>query len=43
MCKGDDLHETVALVLLTLIVVHALAAFWHHYGRRDSTLRRMLW
>lgn len=41
--RVEDLHETVALVLLTVIAVHALAALWHHYGRRDTTLRRMLW
>lgn len=41
--KVEDLHETVALVLFAVIAVHALAAFWHHYARRDDTLRRMLW
>jgi cytochrome b561 len=41
--KVEDLHETVALVLLTVVAVHAAAALWHHFGRRDSTLRRMLW
>jgi cytochrome b561 len=41
--KVEDLHETVALVLLAVVAVHALAALWHHFARRDTTLRRMLW
>lgn len=42
---GDDLaeyHEDAAWLLLGLIAVHALAALWHHYVRRDEVLRAML-
>ncbi len=35
-------HETVGLLLLGLIVVHAGAALYHHFWRRDDTLRAML-
>lgn len=38
-----DLHEEVLWpVLLTLVVVHGLAALWHHFVLKDDTLRRML-
>jgi cytochrome b561 len=35
-------HETVALLLLGLIALHASAAFYHHYRRRDDALMAML-
>jgi len=35
-------HETVGLLLLGLIALHALAALYHHFWRRDDTLRAML-
>ena len=35
-------HERVAWGLLALIVLHALAALYHHYVRRDDVLRAML-
>jgi cytochrome b561 len=35
-------HDTMAIVLIPLIVLHASAALWHHLVRRDNTLRRML-
>lgn len=35
-------HETLAGAFLLLIVLHVLAAFWHHFHRRDSVLLRML-
>jgi cytochrome b561 len=37
-----QVHETVGLFLLGLIAVHALAALYHHFWRRDNTLRAML-
>lgn len=37
-----ELHELLANVLLTLAGLHAAAALWHHYVRRDGVLRRML-
>jgi cytochrome b561 len=35
-------HETVGLLLLGLIALHALAALYHHFWRRDDTLKAML-
>ena len=34
-------HETLFYVLAGLIAAHALAALWHHYRLRDTTLSRM--
>ena len=36
------MHGTVALVLLAFIAVHACAALYHHFIRRDNVLRNML-
>lgn len=35
-------HEWAAYALIALACLHALAAFWHHFIRKDDTLRRML-
>ena len=35
-------HGNVAWALVSLALVHALAALFHHYLLRDSVLRRML-
>ncbi len=35
-------HETVGLLLLGLIALHASAALYHHFWRRDDTLEAML-
>ena len=47
--RNDDLaeqlilaHEIVANVLLAVIALHATAALFHHFIRRDETLNRML-
>jgi cytochrome b561 len=37
-----EAHETVGLLLLGLIALHAGAALYHHFWRRDDTLRAML-
>lgn len=37
-----DVHELLAIALLTVAVVHALAALKHHFFDRDNVLRRML-
>lgn len=37
-----ETHELVAFILIFLISVHALAAMYHHYVKRDNILRRML-
>ena len=39
---AGDIHFVLAMVLLTLIVLHLLAALRHHYVFKDDTLRRML-
>jgi superoxide oxidase len=38
----EDAHETLGNVFYAVIAAHALAALWHHFIRRDTTLRRML-
>ena len=37
-----ETHETLFLVLLVLVSIHAAAALLHHYFFRDRTLQRML-
>lgn len=37
-----EMHETVGLLLLALIALHAAAALYHHFWRRDDTLAAML-
>ena len=36
-----DIHEIVATVGYFVIGLHALAALFHHYALKDSTLKRM--
>lgn len=36
------IHNNVALLLIGLITVHVLAAFYHHFIKRDNVLIRML-
>lgn len=39
----EDIHtEVLWPLLLGLVGLHVLAALWHHFVRRDRTLRRML-
>jgi cytochrome b561 len=38
----EELHGTVGNVFYVVIAVHALAALWHQFIRRDGVLRRML-
>ena len=35
-------HESIGFLLLGLIALHALAALFHHFWRRDDTLTAML-
>jgi len=37
-----EVHVTVGLLLLGLIALHASAALYHHFWRRDHTLEAML-
>ncbi|MEO7326811.1 MAG: cytochrome b [Dokdonella sp.] len=38
----EDIHGTLGTIFYYVIGLHILAAFWHHFGRRDNTLKRML-
>lgn len=38
----ESWHENVAWVLIGLASIHAIAALWHHYFRKDDVLRSML-
>lgn len=38
----EEVHKTVGAAGYWLIGLHAAAGLYHHYGRRDDTLRRML-
>lgn len=38
----EEIHETAGKVGYGLIGLHAVAVLFHHYIRRDSTLKRML-
>ena len=38
----EERHILFAYVLLALIVIHLLAALWHHYIKRDRVTSRML-
>lgn len=38
----EDIHGTIGEIFYYVIALHILAALWHHYGRRDNTLKRML-
>jgi cytochrome b561 len=35
-------HDWLGLAMGALICLHAAAGFWHHFVRRDETLRKML-
>lgn len=39
---AEDIHEWLFWAMVTLVVVHAAAAFYHHLFQRDATLLRML-
>lgn len=37
-----ELHETIGNFMIGLILLHVVAAFWHHLVLRDTVLQRML-
>lgn len=37
----EDIHKLVANGFYVVVGLHVLAALYHHFGRRDDTLRRM--
>ncbi|MFC7544663.1 cytochrome b [Siccirubricoccus deserti] len=36
------IHRIMAWSLVAMIVLHVSGALWHHFVRRDGTLRKML-
>ena len=36
-----EVHETLANLLLAVVLAHVAAALWHHFVLRDGVLRRM--
>ena len=38
----EEIHATLGTVFYYVIGLHISAALWHHFYRRDNTLRRML-
>lgn len=38
-----EVHTTVCWVLVASVSLHLLAGLYHHFGRRDNVLMRMLW
>lgn len=40
--RVEEVHETLATIGYFLIGLHAAAALFHHYIRRDNALKRML-
>ena len=39
---AEDIHEWLFWAMVSLVVLHAAAAFYHHLFQRDTTLIRML-
>lgn len=39
---AGKVHQSLAFILVALVVLHALAALKHHFLDRDATLKRML-
>jgi cytochrome b561 len=38
----EDVHEALFYALLTVVVLHVVAALYHHLVLKDGVLRRML-
>lgn len=38
----ENIHSWIGTIFYYVIALHILAALWHHYARRDNTLKRML-
>jgi len=38
----EELHESIGEIFYWVIGLHVVAALWHHFIKRDNTLRRML-
>lgn len=42
MISIGDFHAVLALLLVALVLAHFSAAMYHHFIRRDNTLKRMV-
>ncbi|WP_409990565.1 cytochrome b [Cellvibrio sp.] len=42
MDRAGKIHKYVAWGLIALVALHAIAALFHHFIKRDKTLVRML-
>lgn len=40
--RFEDIHAWIGTIFYYVIGLHVLSAGWHHFLRRDDTLRRML-
>jgi cytochrome b561 len=40
--QWEEIHGTVGEIFYYVIGLHILGALWHHFIRKDNTLRRML-
>jgi len=40
--RFGELHELLAVLLVTAVTLHVAAALYHHFRRKDDVLRRML-
>jgi cytochrome b561 len=38
----ENIHSWIGTIFYYVIALHILAALWHHFGRRDNTLKRIL-
>lgn len=38
----EDLHKLLGSIFYYVIALHVIAALWHHFVRKDNTLKRML-
>ncbi|MBG0507476.1 cytochrome b [Agrobacterium sp. MOPV5] len=38
----SEIHATLAYLAAAIVFLHVAAALWHHFIRKDATLRRML-
>ena len=39
---AEKIHQWLAYGLFGLAALHAAGALWHHFGRRDGVLMRMI-
>lgn len=38
----EDFHKLLGMIFYYVIGLHVVAAIWHHFVRKDNTLKRML-